>query len=84
MLFFVDLNTTDTSDFHELPVENYIKGIPLPMDRVINELSPQQRLALYEHVLQVRVCVFIVVYSRVRSLTMDLKRVRHDLCILKC
>ena len=82
MLCFVDLNATDTSDFHgPLPVENYIKEIPLPMDRVINELSPQQRLALYEHVLQVRVCVFIIVYSRVSN---GLKRVRHDLCILKC
>jgi len=49
----LDLNATDTSDFHEpLPVGNYVKEIPLPMDRVINELSPQQRLALYEHVLQ--------------------------------
>lgn len=58
MLFFVDLNTTDTADTHELlPVENYVKEIPLPMNRVINELSPQQRLAVYEHVIQVRVCV---------------------------
>lgn len=58
MLFFADLNTTGTADFPEpLPVENYIKKIPLPMDRVINDLSPQQRLAVYEHVIQVRVCV---------------------------
>jgi len=49
----LDLNTTDTGDTHEpLPVENYVKEIPLPMDRVINELSPQQRLAVYEHVIQ--------------------------------
>jgi len=49
----LDLNTTDTADTHEpLPVENYVKEIPLPMDRVINELSPQQRLAVYEHVIQ--------------------------------
>ena len=65
MLFFVDLDTADTADFHEpLPVENYIKEIPLPMDRVINELSPQQRLAVYEHVIQVRV-VYLILYAHV-------------------
>ena len=74
MLFLVDLNTTDTADFHEpLPVASYIKEIPLPMDRVINELSPQQRLAVYEHVIQVRVCVFnnFIVHPRVSSSTVD-------------
>ena len=59
-MFFLDPNTGNTADVHEsLPVESYIKEIPLPMDRVINELSPQQRLAVYEHVIQVCVCVFI-------------------------
>ncbi|KAL9962394.1 hypothetical protein ACROYT_G031494 [Oculina patagonica] len=48
------INTTSNTDsLHSVPVENYVKEIPLPMDRVINDLLPQQRLAVYEHVLQV-------------------------------
>jgi len=61
VLFFIDVDTAETADFHEpQPVENDVKEIPLPMDRVINELSPQQRLAVYEHVIQVRVAYLIL------------------------
>ena len=34
-------------------MEQATKDIYLPMDRVISELSPQQRLAVYENVIQV-------------------------------
>ena len=44
-------NTTDSLE--PVPVESSVKEITLPMDRVITELSPQQRLAVYEHVMQV-------------------------------
>ncbi|KAM7425004.1 hypothetical protein ABFA07_023508 [Porites harrisoni] len=34
-------------------VEKAKQDLPLPMDHVISELSPQQRLAVYEHVVEV-------------------------------
>ena len=40
--------------FYSQPcVEQAKQEIPLPMDHVISELSPQQRLAVYEHVIEV-------------------------------
>nr|XP_058940266.1 U11/U12 small nuclear ribonucleoprotein 48 kDa protein-like [Pocillopora verrucosa] len=42
---------TDVQD-HPEPVGSPVKEIPLPMDRVISDFSPQQRLTVYEHVIQ--------------------------------
>lgn len=39
--------------FFKASVEKAKQDLPLPMDRVISELSPQQRLAVYEHVVEV-------------------------------